>query len=150
MNINDRKRISSLIESEFRARREAVTQEPTAEEIAKEFDAILSKNKLKDKAAKLAEARVLVETLDKQLSVAVAGLRRTTKAKRRGRYDGCECHDDYVEVLQEIAKSNLLEARDATKAKEKLLAEERKLLTKVEIAKSVDDLEKIVKAAGLI
>jgi hypothetical protein len=150
MNINDRKRISALIESEFRARREAISQEPTAEEIAKEMYAILSKNKLRDKANRLAEAKALVESLDKQLSVAVGALRKQAKAKRRGRYDGCECHEDYAVVLQEIAKSNILEAKNAAKTKESLLAEERKLLTKVEIAKSVDDLEKIVKAAGLI
>jgi hypothetical protein len=150
MNINDRKRISALIESEFRARREAISQEPTAEEIAKEMDAILQKNKLRDKANKLAEARALVESLDKQMSVAVGVLRKQAKTKKRGRYDGCECHDDYAEVLQEIAKSNILESKKVDRTKDWLLSEERKLLTKVEIAKSVDDLEKIAKEAGLI
>jgi hypothetical protein len=150
MNINDRKRIAELVQCEFRARRAAVMREPTVDEIAKEMEAILIKNKLRDKAAKLTEARTLVATLEKSLSVSVAALSRQAKIKKRRRYDGCECYDDYMDLLQEVAKANIAEARKSQEHEEEILAQERKLLAKVEIAKSVEDLEKIVKAAGLV
>ena len=149
MNINDRRRIEALVKSEFAAKREAIAVEPTSAEIENEMDAILTKHKLRDKANKLTEARAVVESLDKQLSIAVAALRKS-KVKKRGRYDGCECHDDYLETLREVAKANILTTRETDRKKTILAAKERKLLTMIEVAKSVDDLQKIVKEAGLI
>ncbi len=150
MNINDRKRIAALIEREYDDRVSAATVEPTVDEIAKESDAILVKHRLKDKVAKLIEARKSVEELGRQLSVAVESLRKGGRKKTRGRYDGCECHADYSETLQEIAKANLLDHRKSSKVREKLRAEERRLLAKVEVAESVEDLKKIAVEAGLL
>jgi len=150
MNSNDKRRLSGLIEREYRAKREAISSEISPADVEAEVELLITKNKLRDKVNKLTAARALVESLDKQLSVEVGALRTKPKAKRRGRYDGCECHDDYSEMLQEIAKANLSERNNAEKLRTNLLAEERRLLAKVEVAKSVDDLEKVAKAAGLI
>jgi hypothetical protein len=148
VNINDRRRVSTLIQDEYRSRINAATQEPTEAEIAAEMDAIISKNRLKDKVEKLQQARGQVNSLEKSLSAAVVGLRPMKKRSRR--YDDCECHENYSEVLKELAAANLIAARKPDATREKLKSEERRLLAQVEVAKAVGDLEKIVKQAGLI
>jgi hypothetical protein len=148
VNINDRRRVSALIQDEYRQRINLATQEPTEAEIAAEMDAIVSKHRLKDKVEKLQQARGQVSSLEKSLSVAVAGLRPTKKRSRR--YDDCECHEDYAEVLKELAAGNLLTLKKPDATRDKLKAEERRLLAQVEVAKAVGDLERIVKQAGLI
>ncbi len=150
VNLNDRRRVSSLIDDEFRSRIATATRALTDAEIADEIDAILSKNRMHDKVAKLQQARDTVAALEKQLSIAAVGLRGPKKASRGRRYDSCECHEDFEEVLKEVASASLDKRRKSDATSDKLHAEKRRLLAKVEVAKSVDDLEKIVKQAGLI
>ena len=149
MNSNDRKRVAELVRSEFRARIVSVVKEPTSEEIAKEMDSLLTKHRLKDKAAKLNAARKQVAELEKQLSVAVSALAGPKKRRSR-RYDGCECHEDYTIALEDVARRNLVQSFGCEKAKADLLAQERKLIAKIEVASQMSDLEKVMKSAGLI
>lgn len=150
MNSNDRRVMSALIEDEFKSRLQAVQQDPTIEEIAKECEELLQRHRLADKVAKLSEAKATVEKLDKELSVAVSGLRKASSVKRRGRYDGCECHSDYAETLQKIAADNLVKQRNTKAQVEKLHSDKRKLLAKIQIATTDADLKAVAKAAGLV
>lgn len=150
VNINDRRRVSILIEQEFRARRAALNSEPSEDEIATEMESILVKAKIKDRVAKLKSARAAVAELESSLSTTLVAMRKKKKIVKSRYRENCECHENYAEVLEEIAKANLIAASNAKALSDKLHADERKLLAKIEIAQSVDDLTKVVRACGLV
>ncbi len=149
VNIQDRRRVSSLIEDEFRVKINEASRKITDEEISDEELIVLRRHKLSEKVARLEKAREAVHALERELSVSLDHI-RVSKTPRKKRGNSCECYEDFEYVLHEIAKENLQSRRAIGNSEEKIRTEKRRLLARVEIAKSVDDLEKIVKQAGLI
>jgi hypothetical protein len=69
---------------------------------------------------------------------------------RRNRWDNCECTGDFRELLKDIAKHNATKEVRAGQNRFTVSQQERKLLAKVEVAGSTDDLTAVLKAAGLV
>ncbi len=151
VGLADRRRVSSLIEQEFLARRQGVKSEVTDDEVKAEVLAILKRTKLDKLVAKLAKLEADVAALRKQLSEKTVAMRKDLKVQvDRYRRNNCECHEDHETVLKDIATDAIKKRLNASAQLEGLRAQERKALAKVEIAQSKEDLTAIVKACGLV
>ena len=149
MNERDKKRASELIRSEFHSRRKSLDGDATTEEIASEVDKLAAEAGIKNDIAKLAKAMQVVHELKESLSLRATAL-RGKRSKKSRRYDSCECGEAYDEVLEEIAESRIKERKQTEKKITQLLADERKLLAKIEVATSTADIKAVMKTAGLL
>lgn len=148
MNIQDRRRASNLVEQEFHDRLRLVRKDVSQEDIANESEAILKRTKLATLVSKLNAANKLKDSLEIELSEKLAALRGSKSKKRRGY--GCECHERYQDILEELARANIIQTRNAAKLEADLLKTQRKLLAEIEVCESTDALARILKKAGLV
>ena len=149
MNERDKKRACELIRSEYHSKRNLVAVEILPSEISAEADAIATREGMKADIAKLEKAKKVVHELQESLSSRAVAL-RGKHSEKRSRYSECSCGEPYQDVLEEIAKQSITEKRQSKKQIESLHAEERRLLAKIEIAETVEDIAKVMKSAGLV
>lgn len=151
MSINtvSKRRASQLIESEFQARRNQIAGAPSEDEIAQEINAIVSKAKMGPKIVKLEAALKTVALLKKELSESAQKLRKVSKSKS-SRYDNCECHENYRDILKEVAAASLQEKLKSDEKRRQILATERKLLARIEVAQNDFQLQNVLRDAGLL
>jgi hypothetical protein len=87
------------------------------------------------------ERRLLSESLLERDTSGEGGV------KRRG---GCECHESYENVLERLSRHSLETKRGGEAKCKELREERRKLLARVEVATSVEDLQVILRDCGLL
>lgn len=148
MNIQDRRRVASLIEGEFNARRGALRTNFSEADVEQKAKDIAKAMKLTPVIAKLEKLRDQVSETEKQLAESASKI-RGAKAIKRYR-NGCECHGDFQEMLTNAAKLALEEECNKEEELRKLRSDERRLLAEVESAGNVEDVRRILKKAGLI
>ncbi len=145
MNIQDRRRAADLIDAEFNSRISAARKTVTKADIEQRKSELIKKHKLTPLVSKLNTNRKIVDATEKALSETCSALYPDYAEKRyRG---GCDCHKSYEEILTEAATAELNADGDDVA---KLRQECRKLLAKIEVASSVDDIQAVMKAAKLI
>jgi hypothetical protein len=69
---------------------------------------------------------------------------------RRNRWDNCECTGDYRELLKDIAKHVATKEVRSGYNRHTIAQQERKLLAKIEVADSTDELASVLRSAGLV
>jgi len=148
MGLQDRRRASDLIESEYRARRAALKTTFTDADVERKAMDIAKSLKLSPTIAKLEKLREQVTNLEKQLAESVEKV-PGTKAQKKYR-NGCECHGDFQEMLTNAAKAALEAERNKDLETSRLNAEERRLLAQIETSETTEDIKSVLKKAGLI
>ena len=152
MSLRDRQRVADLIGREFRERHNEATRDPSELEVENAKEAIAAKLKIKPMIRELQAAEKKAEALRKKLSETVAAAKppNMVMSGRSHRYGICECPGDYKELLSDIAKHNVRTEIKQKGNRAEIDKTERRLLALVEVASSTDDLNKILKQAGLI
>lgn len=148
MGLQDRRRASELIESEYRARRAALKTTFTDAEVEQKAKDIAKSLKLAPVIAKLEKLRQQVTDIEKQLAESASKV-RGAKAQKKYR-NGCECHGDFQEMLTSAAKAALEAERNRDQETSKLNAEERRLLALIETSETTEDIKAVLKKAGLV
>jgi len=152
ISLRDRQRVADLIGREFRERHNEATRDPSELEVENAKEAIAAKLKIKPMIRELQAAEKKAEALRKKLSETVAAAKppNMVMSGRSHRYGSCECPGDYKELLSDIAKHNVRTEIKQKGNRAEIDKTERRLLALVEVAASTDDLNKILKQAGLI
>lgn len=154
VSLRDRQRVSDLVKSEFAARYNAATREPSDLDVQKAEESLTKSLKLSAMITQLDVAEKKAAELRKKLAETVRKAKPADLAVdssyRRNRWDNCECSGDYREMLKEIAKHNATKEVRAGQNRHTVSQQERKLLAKVEVAGSTEDLTAVLKAAGLV
>ena len=153
VSLRDRQRVSDLVRSEFQAKRDEATREPSDLEVEKVQDNLMKSLRLSKMIAELDAAEKKAGELKKKLAEAVRAAKPATlvmEGRASRRWDNCECTGDYRELLKDIAKHlATLDVRNGAN-RFTIAKEERRLLAKIEVAGSTEDLNKVLKAAGLV
>ena len=156
VSLRDRQRVADLVKSEFAARYNAATREPSSLDIEKAEESLTKSLKLSAMIAQLDAAEKKAAELRKKL---VESVRKAKPAdmviegydrSRRNRWENCECVGDYRELLKDIAKHNATKEVRSGYNRHTISQQERKLLAKVEVAATTDDLERALRSAGLV
>jgi len=152
ISLRDRQRVADLIGREFRERHNEATRDPSELEVENAKEAIAANLKIKPMIRQLQAAEKKAEALRKKLSETVAAAKppNMVMSGRSHRYGSCECPGDYKELLSDIAKHNVRTEIKQKGNRAEIDKTERRLLALVEVAASTDDLNKILKQAGLI
>lgn len=154
VSLRDRQRVADLVKSEFAARYNAATREPSNLDIEKAEESLTKSLKLSAMIAQLDAAEKKAAELRKKLAETVRKAKPADmvieSSSRRNRWDNCECTGDFWELLKDIAKHNATKEVRAGQNRFTVSQQERKLLAKVEVAGSTEDLTAVLKAAGLV
>lgn len=157
VSLRDRQRVADLVKSEFAARYNAATREPSNLDIEKAEESLTKSLKLSAMIAQLDAAEKRAAELRKKLAETVRKAKPSDmvidggyNSSRRNRWDNCECTGDFRELLKDIAKHNATKEVRAGQNRHTVSQQERKLLAKVEVAGSTEDLTAVLKAAGLV
>jgi hypothetical protein len=154
VSLRDRRRVSDLVKAEFAAQYNAATREPSDLDVQKAEEDLTKSLKLSAMITQLNAAEKKAAELRKQLAETVRKAKPTDLAidssYRRNRWDNCECSGDFREMLKEIAKHNATKAVRAGRNRHAVSQQERKMLAKVEVAGSTEDLTAVLKLVGLV
>ena len=156
VSLRDRQRVADLVKSEFAARYNAATREPSSLDIEKAEESLTKSLKLSAMIAQLDTTEKKAAELRKKLAETVRKAKPSDlvidgfNSSRRNRWDNCECVGDFRELLKDIAKHNATKEVRAGQNRHTVSQQERKLLAKVEVAGSTEDLTAVLKAAGLV
>jgi len=154
VSLRDRQRVSDLVKSEFAAQYSAATREPSDLDVQKAEESLTKSLKLSAMITQLNAAEKKAAELRKKLAETVRKAKPADlvvdSGYRRNRWDTCECSGDFREMLKEIAKHNATKEVRAGRNRHTVSQQERKLLAKVEVAASTEDLTAVLKAAGLV
>jgi Mg2+ and Co2+ transporter CorA len=154
VSLRDRQRVAELVKAEFCARYNDATREPTDLDVQKAEDSLTKSLRLSKMMTDLDSAQKKVAELKKKL---VDSVRQAKPAdmviegsSRRNRWDNCECTGDYRELLKDIAKHIATKEVRNGQNRFSVSQQERKMLAKVEVAGSTEDLTAVLKAVGLV
>lgn len=154
VSLRDRQRVAELVKGEFSARYTAATRDPSEMDIQKTEESLTKSLKLAAMIAQLDAAEKKAAELRKKLAETVRKAKPADLAVdssyRRNRWDNCECTGDYRELLKDIAKHVATKEVRSGDNRHTISQQERKLLAKVEVAGSIEDLTAVLKAAGLV
>ena len=154
VSLRDRQRVSDLVKSEFAARYSAATREPSNLEIEKAEESLTKALKLAAMIAQLNAAEKKAAELRKKLAESVRKAKPADMviegSSRRNRWDNCECVGDFRELLKDIAKHVATREVRAGWNRHGVSQQERKLLAKIEVAATTDDLHRVLQSAGLV
>ncbi len=156
VSLRDRQRVAELVKGEFSSRLTAATRDPSDTDIQKAAESLTKSLKLAAMIAQLDAAEKKAAELRKKLAESVRKAKPADMViedwdrSRRNRWDNCECTGDYRELLKDIAKHVATKEVRSGYNRHTIAQQERKLLAKVEVAASTDDLAVILRAAGLV
>ncbi len=156
VSLRDRQRVADLVKGEFSSRLTAATRDPSDMDIQKAAESLTKSLKLAAMITQLDAAEKKAAELRKKLAESVRKAKPADMViedwdrSRRNRWDNCECTGDYRELLKDIAKHVATKEVRSGNNRHTIAQQERKLLAKVEVAGSTDDLTAVLKAAGLV
>lgn len=145
----EKRRVVGLIEQEFNSRLEKAQEDFSDVQIRDESDRVVSQERLGQKIAKLESLRSQVSQLEKSLSISLEKIANRFRKKKNYR-NNCECHEDFRDLLSEIAVARLEQVRIKKSNPDQIRKTRRTLMAKAEMAASREELLHALKEAGLM
>lgn len=149
MNRNEKLRVQKLIESEYRARRDAVPDEVSDSQITERVSELSELCCINPLIRRLNKVENEAAEIRKKIDQAIKTRVKYKPNSRRSR-SNCECIEDFGELLEFIARQQIAFEMSRSTVIDRLHREERKMIAAALAANTEADLASVLKRCGLL